>query len=126
VPALFVLSLFFRGQSARWRAYPTTGFFGAVVLPSLPLAVLLAGAVVLMDGQGVLWQLIVSSDQAHAPVPVATLTRIGQYAGAVPDLKELTPWFVVVPALIGLLVLQFLYLDRLVLSGGRLRPEENE
>jgi hypothetical protein len=91
-----------------------------------PPAALLAGAVTLVDGQGILWQLVVSTDQSRAPMPVAALSRSFQYTAGFPDLKQLTPWFVVIPALIGLLVLQFLYLDRLVLSGGRLRPEENE
>ncbi len=119
VPSLFLLALFFRGQSARWRAEPATGFFEGVVAPSLPLAGLLVGAVTLVDAQGLLWPLINSPRGDSLPEPaaiIAGLYRYGAAAGA--DLSVATPWLITVPALLVLVVAQFLYLDRLVLTSG--------
>lgn len=64
VPALFVLTLFFKGQEPRWRAAlaegqsPAGAFFTKLILPSLPLALLLACASFLVGLQGLLWPLI--------------------------------------------------------------------
>jgi ABC-type glycerol-3-phosphate transport system permease component len=118
VPALFLFALFFRGQSARWRAAPEKGFFESVVVPSLPLLGLLIGAVTLIDAQNLLWPLLIMSDPGHATMPEAIAIGSRQYLGGGVDLGTATPWLIVGPALVVLAAAQFRYLDRLVLTSG--------
>ncbi|MCO6009576.1 hypothetical protein NE236_31855 [Actinoallomurus purpureus] len=127
VPALLILTLFCRRHAARWRAQRAAGapaapsFFFTVVVPALPLAGLLFGAVTLIGGQGLLWPILVSNGSANRTAPVELLIRVNQTFSANAQVGLTTPIVVVVLALIALAALQILYLDRLVITTG---PDE--
>lgn len=130
VPALVILTLFCRGHSAKWRALSASGappalsFLRVVVVPALPLAGLLAGAVALVGAQGLLWPLLMGSESEQWTAPVALVSRAAVYAAMGPSVGSTTPLVAVILALIVLAVLQILYLDRLAILAGR--PDEIE
>lgn len=122
VPILFVLTLFFKGQSRAWRAAPAPGaFFRRVIVPSLPLALLLGAAALLVGMQDLLWPLIVANRSDHFTIPVA-LTRLNATAGASaapPTVAAALTLFGLPPFLIFFVtfgLLQALYLDRLAVG----------
>ncbi|MFI7151318.1 carbohydrate ABC transporter permease [Nonomuraea sp. NPDC050022] len=119
VPALLILTLLCKGLAAR------TGkdFLGGVVLPSLPMAGILVLAVTLVNGQELLWPLLVAQDPGLATAPVQLLTRTSGYTSALPDVGLATPLAVVAAALIGIVAAQLLYLDRLAITVGRSRAD---
>ncbi|MGI8332495.1 carbohydrate ABC transporter permease [Actinomadura scrupuli] len=124
VPALVVLTLFFRTRSAEWRMRASAGapalpaFFRVVVLPALPLAALLGGASVLLGAHGLLWPLLVGSDPDDQTAPVALFQELGAFGLREPSTGLVTPILVVVVVFLVLAALQVLYLDRLVISTG--------
>jgi hypothetical protein len=75
VPALFVLTLLFRGQRARWDEVRAAGGRPSIgrmlVLPALPMVVLLGGVAWLLQAQDLLRQLLVAGDPALATGPTA-------------------------------------------------------
>jgi ABC-type glycerol-3-phosphate transport system permease component len=80
VPALFALALFFKGRHAHWRAavaagQPAAGAFTAqVIVPSLPLAALLALLIFAANWQELLWPTIASPRPDRSTLAVALLT----------------------------------------------------
>jgi ABC-type glycerol-3-phosphate transport system permease component len=127
VPVLFILTLFFKGQEPGWRAALAEGqssakaFFSALILPSLPLAILLACASLLFSMQDLLWPLLVSSkpDRLTMVLVLAYLARSG---APMPVLAASIVLFGLPVFLFFFLVFglfQALYLDRLALVAGR-------
>lgn len=119
VPALLILTLLCRGLAVR------TGkdFLSGVVLPSLPMAGILALAVTLVNGHDLLWPLLVAQEPGLATAPVALLTQTTGYTSAWPDIGLATPLAVVAVALIGIVAAQLLYLDRLAITVGGSRED---
>ncbi|MER6512335.1 sugar ABC transporter permease [Nonomuraea sp. NPDC001636] len=117
VPALLVLTLLCKGLAER----NDRDFFGGVLLPSLPMAGVLAGAVTLVNAQDVLWPLLVAQSPELFTVPVAQMGRLGGFHG-VPDVGASTPLLVVVVALAAVVAAQLRYLDRLAVSVNGSRP----
>jgi ABC-type sugar transport system permease subunit len=125
VPALFILTLFFKGQEPKWRAArakgqaPAGAFFTRLILPSLPLALLLACASLLVAMQGLLWPLLITSSRENFTAPLALLFFRMQMGSSWPVLAAgLTlfglPAFAFFFVAFGLL--QSLYADRLALA----------
>jgi hypothetical protein len=125
VPALVVLTLFCRGQSARWHALLAAGapagpgFLRVVVAPALPLAAFLGGATVLINAQDLLWPLVIGASRDSWTAPLLLTTETGRFAGAGGSVGITTPIVVVVIALIALAALQVFYLDRLAITSDR-------
>jgi ABC-type glycerol-3-phosphate transport system permease component len=126
VPMLFVLTLFFKGQVLRWEAAQAEGqtasgaFFRHLIVPSLPLAALLAGIAIFWGLQDLLWPLIIAATPNRMTVMTALL-RLAMESGM--------QGFPVVAAAIALLwlpvallfflffgIFQIFYLDRLSIS----------
>lgn len=127
VPLLFILTLFFKGQEAKWRAARAEGraaggaFFRLVILPSLPLALLLASIATLLGMQEFLWPLLVANRPEYWTIPVALASLPGRFDLDWPALAAaLTlfglPVFLWFFPLFGLF--QSFYLDRLALATG--------
>jgi ABC-type glycerol-3-phosphate transport system permease component len=127
VPMLFILTLFFKGQESHYRTAITAGeskataFFRRLILPSLPLAALLAAALLLVNVQAFFWPLVVASSPEHHTFTVALLMLRGQFQTAWPILAAgitlfQLPTFLFFFVVFGLL--QVLYLDRLILRIG--------
>ncbi|HEX4811925.1 MAG TPA: sugar ABC transporter permease [Nonomuraea sp.] len=112
VPALFVLTLLCKGLAERGNR----DFFGSVVLPSLPMAGILAGAVALVNAQSLYWPLLTAQDPDLFTAPVAQMTQLNRFAGATPAVGLTTPLLVVVVALAAVVAAQLGYLDRLAVS----------
>jgi ABC-type sugar transport system permease subunit len=82
VPALFLATLLVRGQAARLRASGARGADAVVrayLLPVLPMALLLFGAVWLWQAQDVMWQEIMSNPQVNPTVTMALLNTTALY-----------------------------------------------
>jgi hypothetical protein len=114
VPALFVLTLLCKGLAER----TDRDFVSGVLLPSLPMAGILAGAVTLVNGHDLLWPLLVAQDPGLATAPVAQFVSLGQYSASAPDAGLTTPLVVVAVALVAVVAAQLLYLDRLAITTG--------
>ncbi|MEV5503923.1 hypothetical protein AB0M50_51830 [Nonomuraea fuscirosea] len=112
VPALLVLTLLCKGLSERSGG----DFFGGVLLPSLPMAGILAGAVTLVNAHDLSWPLLVAQQADAYTTPVSQVTRLGSFAGGTPDIGAATPLLVVAVALAALVAAQLLYLDRLAVT----------
>ncbi|WP_188188148.1 hypothetical protein [Nonomuraea sp. SYSU D8015] len=121
VPALLVLTLLCRGLAER----NDRDFFGGVVLPSLPMAGILTGAVALLNAQDLLWPLLVAVKPALHTAPVAQVNQLSRFgAPGSLDVGAATPLLVIVVALLAAVAAQLFYLDRLALStnDSRSRP----
>lgn len=127
VPLLFILTLFFKGQENHYRAAvaaggsKTSAFFRLLVLPSLPLVMLLAAGLLLVNLHALLWPLVVANSPDLRTFPVALLMLRGQFMTAWPVLAAgitlfQLPLFLLFFIVFGLL--QLLYLDRFVLRAG--------
>jgi hypothetical protein len=124
VPILFVLTYFFKGQELKWRASTGEGsgvgaFFRTVILPSLPLAILLGLAAMLVGMQGVAQPLVMTSDADLWTVHLVLMQTLGQYAASPDGLGQIifaiaTPFFVFF--VLAFLPFQIFYLPRLSLS----------
>jgi hypothetical protein len=82
LPMLFLLTLFFKGQAAQWHAARQEqpagrAFVQALVLPSLPLALLLACAALFVALQDVWWPLLVGRGAQTATAGVTLVTLAG-------------------------------------------------
>ncbi|MEV0825993.1 carbohydrate ABC transporter permease [Nonomuraea rubra] len=111
VPALLVLTLLCRGLAERAGG----DFFGGVLLPSLPMAGILAGAVALVNAHDLLWPMLVVQKPALFTAPVAQVNQLASYTATAPDVGAATPLAVVAVALAALVAAQLLYLDRLAI-----------
>ena len=125
VPMLFILTLFFKGQEAQWHAARAQGqsaagaFFTRLIVPSLPLAALLACVTLMVNVQDLWWPLIVAVRQDVRPFTVALVGLAGTFATNWPLIAAGT-------TLYGLLslawswpvlgVLQAYYLERLAMG----------
>ncbi|MER6949900.1 hypothetical protein ABT294_38380 [Nonomuraea sp. NPDC000554] len=114
VPAMLVLTLLCKGLAER----TDRDFLSGVVLPSLPMAGILAGAVALMNGQDLLWPLLAAQERDLATAPVSLLQQLMGFRQASPDVGVATPLAVVVVALAATVAAQLLYLDRLAITTG--------
>ncbi len=127
VPMLFILTLFFKGQERQWRAAQASGqsaigsFVTTVILPSLPLAALLALVTIAVSQMDLLWPLLAVNSPALMPLPVR-LVQMGAAFSASSDslVVELirfgVPLFVL--SLLVLIPFQIFYFDRLALRTG--------
>ena len=123
VPMLFILTLFFKGQEPKWRAAQAEGqgaksFFTKLILPSLPLAALLASAAFLIGLQDLLWPSVASNTLTTMTLTTMLLRLRADLVTGWPmlaaaltliELTTFTFFFLVFSAF------QFLYLDRLAL-----------
>ncbi|WP_219463146.1 carbohydrate ABC transporter permease [Nonomuraea rhizosphaerae] len=114
VPALLILTLLCKGLAER----AGKDFLGGVVGPSLPMAGVLVLAVTLVNGQDLLWPLLVAQDPGLATGPVAVYTQMNQFAFQTPELGLATPLVVIVVALAAVVAAQLFYLDRLAVTVG--------
>lgn len=133
VPALFILTLFFKGREPKWRAAQSEGqslvgaFFTKLVLPSLPLVVLLACVSLLLSMQDLLWPFAAAIGLEVQPASVVLWNMAVRFARQLPAIAAATvllelPVFVFFFLVFGLI--QVLYLDRLALVAGK--PESAE
>ncbi|MEW9554299.1 hypothetical protein [Nonomuraea sp. NPDC050783] len=111
VPALFVLTFLCKGLAERDGG---RDFFGGVVLPSLPMAGILAGAVTLVNAQDLLWPMLVAQQPGLLTAPATQFARLGEFSAA-PDAGLTTPLAIVAVALAAAVAAQLLYLDRLAI-----------
>nr|SBO98362.1 ABC-type sugar transport system, permease component [Nonomuraea gerenzanensis] len=119
VPALLVLTLLCKGLAER----PGGGdFFGRVLLPSLPMAGILTGAVALVNAHDLLWPLLVVQKPDLFTTPVAQVQQLAGYAAPAPDVGAATPLLVVAVTLAALVAAQLLYLDRLAIRTNGSHP----
>jgi ABC-type sugar transport system permease subunit len=128
VPMLFALALFFRGRVGPWRAARAAGrsalgaFFGEVVIPSLPFALLLAVIGMLVSDQELLWPLLAANRPELATGNVVLVQQLSRLAGTNAALARAL-WSVELPGfvfgLVALGLLQVLYVGRLALRTGR-------
>jgi ABC-type sugar transport system permease subunit len=128
VPLLFAMTLFFSGRAGRWAAARAAGrsalgaFFGEVILPSLPFALLVGVIAVLASGQELLWPLLAASrpELATANVALAQLLERGAATNSAALARAV--WAALLPSLIFGLValglLQVLYVGRLAVRTG--------
>jgi ABC-type sugar transport system permease subunit len=132
VALLFILTLGFKGQALARRAARDAGqqqgFLVSVIGPSLPLALLLALAAVVLEAQELFWPLLVASSNTLWTVPVALVQALSRGATDVPSLAALL-WRYALPGgivvMLLLVVAQIFYVERLALEIGHLqtRPE---
>ena len=127
VPVLFILTLFFKGHEPRWRAAlaegqsPVKAFFSTLILPSLPLAVLLACGSLLISMQDLLWPLLVVANPERWTV-VLVLAYLSLSGNPVPALAASIVLFGLPVFLLFFLVFglfQVFYLERLALVAGK-------
>lgn len=124
IPILFVLTLFFRGREKPYQEAvaggqsPLSAFFSKVIAPSLPLALLLALAAILVRMQRFEWPLITAHKPDLATMPVI-LARIVALFGIVSPTNAGQLAIFVIPIslffLIAFGIFQAVYMDRLAL-----------
>jgi hypothetical protein len=123
IPMLFILTLFFKGQSHTWQASGNEGtpamseVFKHWLLPSLPLALFMSVLSLLVAAQEVFASFMVGTSRDQSTIT----TVIAQFAGgfnatAVPVVIALfgIPLFLIVFAIFA--ILQITYLDRLTIT----------
>ncbi len=125
VPLLFILTLFFKGQSARWRVSQAEGDDGAggflrhLILPSLPLLGLLILFSLFCEGQGIVWPLLVAQSPEQFTLGLHLLFNFGSGALPAPGAMAAATLSLALPLallfLAGLALFQVFYLDRLSL-----------
>ncbi len=125
VPMLFILTLFFKGQSARWRASRVGDgegigeFMRHLIAPSLPLLGLLLLFSLFIEGQSVFWPLLIAHNPVQYPINLYLLMTFGSGYGTMPEtIAAATATFALPHALFflaGLALFQVFYLDRLCL-----------
>ena len=111
VPALVVLTLFFKGRSGPWRAARQRGepagstFLHEVVWPSLPLAALFALVLFAASWQEFLWPLLAIVNAENSTLAVALYTMAQSFRGVLdllPAGLALLIWPVALVLLVGL------------------------
>jgi len=125
VPMLFILTLFFKGQTPKWRAAQASGqpalgaFVRTVLLPSLPLTALLTCITLAVSQQELLWPLLMASKQDLQTIPLA-LARVGTLSTTNAPLLSAALVLLTLPSVVwNVLILglfQIFYLDRLALG----------
>jgi hypothetical protein len=126
VPALFVFTLFFKGQTEQWRQARANGqpalasFVRWIILPSLPLVMGVATALLLAGSQDLLWPLIAVSSADMYTVNVALVQLASNFSSARGTITSainsfLLPSFIIFFAVFA--ALQF-YCDRLAATAG--------
>ncbi|NUR85021.1 MAG: sugar ABC transporter permease, partial [Nonomuraea sp.] len=116
VPALLVLTLLCKGLAERAEG----DFVNGVLLPSLPMAGIMAGAVTLVNVADLLWPLLAAQDEGLAVAPVLLVKRLTSFLPPGTGLS-LTPLVLVLVVAAVAVAAQLLYLDRLRLTVGRAR-----
>jgi hypothetical protein len=123
VPMLFVLTLFFKGQAAKWRAAGSGSgaFFTQLILPSLPLVLLLLAVGLLVGMKDPLWPLLVGTGPGMkmmtagtALIRLSTISRANAPVVAAGITVFEAPVFLCFFVIFG--ALQCFYLDRLALT----------
>ncbi|MFI6599741.1 hypothetical protein ACIBHX_26130 [Nonomuraea sp. NPDC050536] len=114
IPALFVLTLLCKGLAERGSG----DFLRGVLLPSLPMAAVLTGAIALMNAQELLWPLLAEQDPGLATAPVELVKELGRFLRPEAGLGPAPIAIVVLTALVAVAA-QLLYLDRLRITAGR-------
>ncbi|MEV5413404.1 hypothetical protein AB0K60_31800 [Thermopolyspora sp. NPDC052614] len=120
IPALFVFTLFFKGQERRLREAGGAGGLGRAVLPVLPMVAVIGGVTWVVQAQDLLWPLLVSSDPDKYTGPLVLVNVIRQFvvADGGPIGVAFPIWAVVIAG-VALAVAQVLYVDRLAIRAGR-------
>ena len=127
IPALFVLTLFFKGRHARWQAARGAGqssvgaFMAEVVAPSLPLVVWLGLLTFVVSWQELMWPLTATSRAEFTTLPVLARAVQGQFganAGALAAAAALLAWPV------ALLMLLAIGATHLALDGLAIRTDD--
>jgi ABC-type sugar transport system permease subunit len=126
VPALFVLTVLFRGQELRWRELAASGKsqgsgFMRALAPALPMVGLVGLATWLVQAQSVWWPLLAASEQSLWTGPLWLVQQLGASAAnpdAIPIGLPLPVTGLVIFAVV-LGIAQVLYLDRLAIRIGR-------
>lgn len=77
IPALFMLTLFFKGQQEASLHGQHSTFFNAIIRPSIPITILLGSIGLLLGIQSLYWPLLVSTNPFESTIPVFLLTRAG-------------------------------------------------
>jgi hypothetical protein len=125
VPILFILTLFFKGQAAKWEAAQAEGqaavraFFSRLVVPSLPLVILLAGAGLFIGLQELLWPLLVANNVQNFTLMLTLLRLQFEFGPTVSMVAAAITLFWLPISIFFFLVFavfQIFYLDRLSLS----------
>lgn len=93
-----------------------------MLLPSLPMAGILTGAVALVNAHDLLWPLLVVQKPDLFTTPVAQVQQLAGYAAPAPDVGAATPLLVVAVTLAALVAAQLLYLDRLAIRTNGSHP----
>ncbi|MBO3750725.1 sugar ABC transporter permease [Streptosporangiaceae bacterium NEAU-GS5] len=125
IPALFVFTLFFRGQQRRSQELVAQGVapgdaFVRTLIPGLPLLALLGGLTWLVQAQDLTWPLLVGSEPDRLTGPVALLLSSEQLAvSSQAPVNLALPATVVVLAALALALAQGFYLDRIAIRAGR-------
>lgn len=125
IPILFILTLFFKGQEAKRQAAIAEGdttsrtVIKTLILPSLPLALLLGLAAVLVGMQSLAWPLVATHSADMATIPVLMVITLSRFSAANADIGGLIsrvelPIFVAFGLIFA--VFQIFYLPRLWLS----------
>lgn len=123
VPALFVLTIFFAGRVSR-RGTAAGGstdapdLFKQVILPSLPLTAVLWLVLAFVNGQDVLWSLLISSSPENYNVNLILLQLVGMFGADQKVLATAITSFILPVRLlffVCLALFQVFYLDRLTL-----------
>ncbi|MBI5879730.1 MAG: sugar ABC transporter permease [Chloroflexi bacterium] len=125
VPALFVFTLFFKGQARQWQRARAAGqgalaaFAMQMLLPSLPLVIGAAAVLALAGVQELLWPLVAASDPKLSTVNVALVQLASSFSLSSPTLEAAINAFAL-PVFLAFFVvfaaLQGFYLERLVIN----------
>ncbi|GAA4210054.1 hypothetical protein GCM10022220_29240 [Actinocatenispora rupis] len=121
IPAMVVFALFGSGHAQRWRDRIAGGFARTVLLPSLPLVALVGTAILLVEAHSMLWRLLVLTGRRTASTLLLQL--LGQYVSQSPSIGLLLSAApLAIPALVALIALQLVYVDRLAIRLGDPAP----
>jgi ABC-type sugar transport system permease subunit len=133
---LFVLTLFFKGQEPKWQAAQAAGqpaggtFLRSVILPSLPLAALLACISLAIGQQEWFWPMIIANRLDVMTLPLMLIQLSGSFTGGnSPALATELVMFGLPAAAWSFLVIglfQVFYLDRLALRTADDEPRPPE
>jgi ABC-type glycerol-3-phosphate transport system permease component len=128
VPMLFILALFFKGQAPRWQAAQVEGqsaasaFWHQLILPSLPLAALLACITLFIGLQELLWPLLAVTDREYFTINLTLALIQSSFTLDWPVITAALTLFWLPNFIIFFLIFaafQVLYLGRLALTTGR-------
>jgi hypothetical protein len=122
IPMLFILSLFFKGQSQVWQASGNEGsirmseVFKHWILPSLPLALLMTTLSILVAAQEVFMPFMVGAREQSTVTIAITQLAAGFAPANIAGIIALfgVPFFFIVFAILA--ILQVTYLHRLTIS----------